>query len=516
VIRIAAVLTLALAGCAPHDHGARDHTHREEHREEADARPALSFTDWTEQTELFMELPALVKGAESACAVHVTKLDDFRALAAGSVAVILRRAGGEERFSASAPTAPGIFRPVARPTAVGLRRLIVEIAAGDLSARHDLGDVTVFESADAARRAISEAAEPAGRITFLKEQQWPIPFATETVRERAMSESMTAPGVLVAPEEADLTVRAPVAGRVVRAEGGYPQVGREVAAGDVLAVLAPRLEAADVASLDLAIQQGQLAVRYAENERRRLEGLRQEGAVPERRALEAKHAEDAARAALATAERRLAQFRRVEATSGRGQGSVPLLSPIAGAIEQVQVAPGAFVEAGARLFRVLDVTRLRLEVRVAEVDAPGLSVRGASFTVPGGVRRELGADALVGRSHAVDPRTRTLSYWFAVDNGDRSLAAGTLADVALQTGELRRALAVPESALVDDGGIPVVFVQVEGEVFERRIVRTTLRDRGYVAIEQGLSPGEHVVKRGAYAVKLASASGSIPAHGHAH
>lgn len=65
-------------------------------------------------------------------------------------------------------------------------------------------------------------------------------------------------------------------------------------------------------------------------------------------------------------------------------------------------------------------------------------------------------------------------------------------------------------------GMFVVFVQVEGEAFERRVVRLGARDRGYVEVLGGLHAGEHVVTRGAWSVKLAASSGSIPAHGHAH
>jgi multidrug efflux pump subunit AcrA (membrane-fusion protein) len=77
-------------------------------------------------------------------------------------------------------------------------------------------------------------------------------------------------------------------------------------------------------------------------------------------------------------------------------------------------------------------------------------------------------------------------------------------------------LTVPEAALVDDSGASVVFVQTEGESFERRPVRLGIRDAGYVEVLQGLSAGEHDVARGAWSVKLAASSGAVPAHGHSH
>ena len=57
---------------------------------------------------------------------------------------------------------------------------------------------------------------------------------------------------------------------------------------------------------------------------------------------------------------------------------------------------------------------------------------------------------------------------------------------------------------------------VEGEAFERRPLRLGIRSHGWVEVLDGVAAGERVATKGAYEVKLASASGSVPAHGHAH
>ena len=75
---------------------------------------------------------------------------------------------------------------------------------------------------------------------------------------------------------------------------------------------------------------------------------------------------------------------------------------------------------------------------------------------------------------------------------------------------------ISESALVDDGGRPIVFVQTGGESFERRPVTLGERQGGRVQVTAGVALGERVVTRGAYLVRLASMSTQVPAHGHAH
>ena len=512
--------SFAAASCHSHDqeeaHG-HDHDQGHEHASE-DPRPALSFTHWTDEVELFMEFRALVVGQESPCAAHVTRLEPFSALVNGRVTVLLRGPAGEERFENLAPSVPGIFRPVAKPKAPGSRRLIVEIRSEGLASEHDLGDVTVYETVDAARAAIPEEPEAPGRITFLKEQQWPIEFGTAIAEERPLRQALRVPGTIRSRVDGDVVVMAPAAGRVATNDGEFPRLGAKVAVGDLLGRLAPRLEAADLASLELAVTSAQLEVQFAEREKGRLEGLRGEGAVPERRVQDAAHVADEARAALATAQKRIEQFRRVERTAGGNEGSVQLRAPLSGTVTAIHTAPGAFVEAGVPLFRVTDVTQLWLEARVPESDMSQLgAMRGASLVLEGSDEAiELPADALIGRGSVVDPVSRTLPVLYAVDNASGRFSVGAFARAFLVHGDERRALTVPESSLVDDGGISVVFVQVEGEAFERRVVRLGARDRGSVEVIAGVSPGEHVVSRGAWSVKLAASSGAIPAHGHSH
>lgn len=480
-------------------------------------RPGLSFTDWTAQTELFMELPALVQGLESPCAAHVTRLQPFSALGEGEVAVVLEGAGGRERFVASAPSVPGIFRPVAKPKAAGVFRLVVEVKGPNVTAEHQLGEVTVYATDAAARSAVPEEAAPSGRITFLKEQQWPIEFGTEAVSERPLRGAVRVSGQLRARADGEVLVVAPVAGRVAMRGQTFPRPGQRVTLDEPLGVLAPRLEAADLASLELAVTSSTLELRFAEREQARLQALEAEGAVPERRVQDAAHVVEEAQAALSTAQRRLEQFRRLDRSGGEGQGLVPVRSPLSGTVTAVEAAPGAFVEAGAPLFRVADLTQLWLEAKVPEIDVPKLTLlRGASVRVEGREEwLELGAERLVSRGAALDA-SRSLPVLFAVDNPGAQLVLGSACRVWLLVGEERAGLAVPEAAVVDDAGVMVVFVQVEGESFERRVVRLGARDRGYVEVLAGLRAGEHVVSRGAWSVKLASASGSVPAHGHSH
>jgi multidrug efflux pump subunit AcrA (membrane-fusion protein) len=115
----------------------------------------------------------------------------------------------------------------------------------------------------------------------------------------------------------------------------------------------------------------------------------------------------------------------------------------------------------------------------------------------------------------VDPQSRTFPVIYQVDNRDRSIAIHQALHVRLLTKASGVAPAVPESALVDDGGRPVIFIQESGEAFLRRPVKLGIREGGYVQV-LGVFPGERVVTRGAHLIRLAAMSNQVPAHGHVH
>jgi cobalt-zinc-cadmium efflux system membrane fusion protein len=520
---IAASCAVLLLSCQRHDHphGAEPGAESEAAHGHGHGDSSQSITHWTDKTELFVEFPALVLGQESAFAAHLTRLSDFKPVDGGRVIVVLSGGGTpEERFAIESPTVPGIFRPVARPKHAGARALSLLLESDPLSDAHVLGEVTVFPDADAAAHAAPSEPESGGGISFLKEQQWPIDFATAEATERTLRPSLAASGMVRARADGEVHVTAPVAGRLVTAGDAFPRIGAHVERDQVLVTLAPRLGGeVDLASLDLAAAKARIDLEHARRERERLEGLLAAGAVPERRVIAARRDEAQAGAELTAAQRRIEQHGRVQRADATGSaGAIAVRAPITGTLVAVDTAPGVFLDEGKEMFHIVDLERLWLEVRVPEANI-GRADRpaGAWFEVEGiDAIFEVAGDRIVTTGGVVDARTRTVPLIFGIDNPERRLRVGMFARVHLLTGAPLTAVAVPETAVLEDGGQEVAYVQTEGETFERRVVRLGVRDGGYVEVKQGVSAGEHVVVRGAFMVKLAASATEAPAHGHAH
>jgi hypothetical protein len=115
----------------------------------------------------------------------------------------------------------------------------------------------------------------------------------------------------------------------------------------------------------------------------------------------------------------------------------------------------------------------------------------------------------------VDPRSGTVEALIEVERSVDQLKPGLRATARiLLQGEVEGML-LPDTAVVDDAGVPVVYVQLEGETFSRRLVGVQDR-QGDLVLVDGVLPGERVVTVGGAAIRRASllASGSVEGHVH--
>jgi RND family efflux transporter MFP subunit len=205
-----------------------------------------------------------------------------------------------------------------------------------------------------------------------------------------------------------------------------------------------------------------------------------------------------------------------------GFPAVELRAPVSGVVTQVSGTDGEQVAPEKPVFIILDARIVHIEARVPESQLPRISAaKGATYLLPGEKDRHVqvlgeSGGRVVYLGLEVDPATRTLPLVYETSNPEGKLRLGMALDVFVETNQAQDALAIPESAIVDEDGKPVAFVQVSGETFQKRELTLGIRDSGFVQVLAGLAEGERVATKGAYSIKLASVSTSIPAHGHAH
>ncbi len=484
---------------------------------DADEPQPLSVTRWTDQTELFAEYPPLIVGQTSRFVIHLTRLDSFKPLTEGQVEVRVQgNVALGEVFRVEGPFRPGIFRVDVKPAHAGKGELVIVLRGIGLNDEHHVGEVDVYANAEAARPATAAGGEDTSGISFLKEQQWTLDFATTVVREQSIRESIRVAARIEARPGGAADVVAPIDGRLTRVV--EVALGTTVSRGQELAhLLPPPAAPGDLPQLQRAHAEAQTALALATRDRERAERLTSAGASPHKRLDEARAAEEQANARLAAAEASLAQF---QAARGGGaanaEGLFIIRAPVSGVIARRDATTGANVTAGTIFFRVVDAMQVHVVGRVPEGEAARVRlVAGAEVEVPGQPDR-IPAGRLASVGQVLDPQSRTLPITFALDNRILRLPVGQAVSLHLLMNPTAPRPAVPAAAVVDDAGRPIVFVQREGETFERRAVTLGARASNLVQINDGVEPGERVVTKGAYLVRLASLSTSVPARGHVH
>jgi membrane fusion protein, heavy metal efflux system len=459
-----------------------------------------AITLWTDSTELFMEHPALVVGAPDKFAVHLTDITDFAPLRSGKITLrfVPRGGGAPLVVTQDAPRSPGIYGPAPEFRSAGEYDLTLLVDSPQARDSITVPGLRVYATAAEAPR------EPGGAetgIRFLKEQQWKTPgFRTAFADSGAVVGAFEVTGVVEPAAGRYAEVTAPIGGLVDA--GGVarsPAPGQRVSRGQVLATLTPSL--GDGGS---AYAEARARLSEAEDEHQRARRLVEAEAAPARRLHEAEIRLRAAREALA-------------GFGGAGEGGrIAVRSPVSGVVARRTITPGSHVQAGAPLFTVVDPSVVWLTVNVPAAQASLVGpTSGATFQLEGNDRR-YEARRAVSVGSVIDPQSRTLPVIYEVPNPDASIRVGSTARAQVRTGQRVAGVVIPSSAVLEEDGRPVAYVQPEGEAFERRELRVGGREGDRVLVLDGIRAGERVVTGAAYQVRLASLSTAVPAHGHEH
>jgi RND family efflux transporter MFP subunit len=504
----------------------------EGHRHEAASN---SRTVWQDSLEIFAEWAELVSGKEAELIVHITDLQTFKAVTAGTLTVAVMRQSKEiHRVTADKPARPGIYDVHLTFPAAGEYELAFTLNRQPRVQRATFEDVDVIgseahvegeaheehegrEHSDGEAHAeTAEHDDHAGEadveaVSFLKEQQWQLEFATQLVSRRTLSDNIRALGEIKAAGVGEAEVFAPFDGVLMPdPQHGIVRPGQRVSKGEVLARIAPS------GGPESGWTQLLNDYRLAKAEYARVSTLADEGAVSAKRREEAtldlENKRSRVRGALGGLDTD------IDDMLAEGE-HFHLRAPASGVITDIHLRFGQHVETGEHLFNIIDPSRIWLEVQVPVSESSRLDqVADAAFTLSGSDEiyrvSNLGG-RLVTVSTLLDPVTRRVPIIFELNNSNALFRPGSFAQVYLKTRSTRETLAVLESSILDEDGTPVVYVQIGGEEFVRRVVQTDAKDGGYVEIVTGLVEGERVVSKGAYKVRLASMKISAADAGHA-
>jgi membrane fusion protein, heavy metal efflux system len=489
---VACLLLTGAFSCNNNQAGEHAHNPDGSHPE-AEALHPLSYTLYSNRSELFVEFKPLVVGQTSKFAAHLTRLGErFLPFTEGTVTVSLITADRGLKNTATGPSSPGIFRLALQPAKAGMGKLVFDINTRDFTDQITIDSVEIYP--DEKTAVSSQPSEPAGTdISYLKEQAWKVEFANAPIIKQTIYEVVKTTGEILSAPGDEVTVAARSNG-IVKFAGTSNVIGSPVRAGQSMFTVAGG--EIPFENIDAAKQTARAELQSAQSEHARAAELIKDKLITQAEFQNA-------RLRLQQAQITLANLNRNYRSAGK-----TLSSPISGYIKNILVSEGQYVAAGQPLATITKNQRLILRADVSLKDAGKISsIQEASFNI---IQNKLAYNTkdlnghLISIAKTTGDNTPFIPVHFQIDSRP-GLLPGSYAEVYLKTVPIYNALVIPVSALIEEQGVFYVYVQTEGESFQKRELKVGANDGQQVQVLSGVSEGERVVTKGGYQIKLSQA-----------
>lgn len=304
-----------------------------------------------------------------------------------------------------------------------------------------------------------------------------VPVRVKPARSGQLETTVTSSSTVMSVHQVDLITETSGTCRSVQVEEGDV-----VARGKTLATLDNPLAKGE---RDRALA----SYNKAQEDLERLRGLHDKGFISDNEWTEAVHAHDLAKTTYEQAQASL--------------DDTTIRAPFAGTISFRDLEVGENVTVGKRVFQVVDMENLEVEVHLPERHMPDLKA-GQKARISSEFS-DLTVEGEVKRIHpTVDPTTGTLKVTIGVTQEQPVLRPGMFVNVDVITSTLDQATLIPKRAVVYEDGEPVAYV-----VREDKAVRVELGEGQEQGDERevadGIEPTDRVIVMGQTALKDGSA-----------
>lgn len=466
--------------------------------------PSLAHTIYTEKTELFAEFRTPLVSDTLKLGGHFTQLGEyFTALTEGTVTLTLTVGETTVSNTATVSSSPGIYRFAVVPTKSGIGKIVFDIKNQIYTDQIVIENVMVYPDAKSAMASQKEE-QKGNAISYLKEQAWKVEFANMAVIPQSFNEIIKTTGEILSAPGDEMVVTANANG-IITFVGNRAVVGTSVRADETLfAISGKNLTDGNTETL---FTQAKVVYEKAKADYNRAQELTKDNIVSQKDFLEIK----------VRFEIEQANYNNI--SKNYLSGGQKVAAPISGFVKNILVSEGQYVSVGQPTATISQNRKLVLKAEVSQKNFSKLPLIVSANFKTAYDNKTYNIESLNGRllsyGKSNDSGTLFIPVTFSFDNKGE-VVPGSLVDVYLKLQPFDGAIVIPVSALIEEQGVFFAYVQTAGESVVKRELKLGGTDGIQVQVLSGIKEGERVVTKGAYQIKLATASGAIPAHGHAH
>ncbi|QGP91731.1 Efflux pump periplasmic linker BepF [Neomoorella glycerini] len=301
-----------------------------------------------------------------------------------------------------------------------------------------------------------------------------LPVKTVHVTSGPIEETLTYVGTVRSDHEVFLAAK--ITATILKQDA---REGDFVRAGTPLVILDDRELVARTNTLQQKVASAKTNVAYWQKEVSRNKSLYEQGVIPAKQYEDARHALEQAEANLKEAE---AMLEEAQVTLN----NTTLNTPVDGVVTDVSGYAGDLAIPGKPLVTIADVNRLKVEVKLAEVELPKVQV-GTKVMLQmrtGSVKPII---SQISKIHpAADPVSRTTIVEIPLPGEvSKELRPGNSMDAKFILKQKKEAILVPRQAVMEDGGKAFVFAVIEGKV-QRREIKKGITNNDYIEALDGV------------------------------
>lgn len=504
LIGLLLVVCLIGFGCQTDDHSGHNHApDPHEGHDHGDAEEIISYTIWEAGFELFLEFKPLVAGERTILRTVITNLNDFTAFN-GALNVHVK---GKSKSKAK-KKGKGIFETKLTIKKTGKYDLVFILDDNGSKKSIVLSQLPVAKDDHDIFHISYPGSDEQGSISYQRKQAWMQNFASEKAMLRPIGDIIHTSGI-IEPSTADLSSIVAKCDGVVAIRKKNMTSGSAVRRGELLFSVTGKGIVKDDLEMNFLKAKSNLDRQKSSLDRKKT--LLDDNIIGQKEYDQVLNQYELAEA----------EYNNIKKLYTKGEKRHLVTNSSSGFVSQLFIQEGQFVKAGQQLASILKTKRVQVKLDISPRYRSMLpSVINANFINPYNDKAyplsELDGKIISFGRMTSHEEGHYIPMYFEINNHP-DLSPGALIEAYLMTQPKQEQLTIPISAVLEEMGSYVVFIQKSAETFEKQVVEVGANDGKFMQILSGLSIGDKVVTKGALQVKLASMSGTVDPHaGHTH